>query len=73
MTDVCLLNLALSDSILAVSLPLWVYSSQNTATCKLITGVYQVGFLHPMYYVSRNNDKICLVLIFNTPNQAVLL
>lgn len=43
MTDVCLLNLVLSDLIVAVSLPLWTYNSQNLVSCKLMTGVYQVG------------------------------
>lgn len=43
MTDTCLLNLALSDLMLAVSLPLWAYNSQNLDICKLMTGVYQVG------------------------------
>lgn len=43
MTDVCLLNLAMSDLILAATLPLWAYNSQNVVLCKLMTGVYQVG------------------------------
>lgn len=43
MTDVCLLNLALSDFILAVSLPLWLYND-NIVSCKLMTGVYQVFY-----------------------------
>ncbi|XP_063736348.1 C-C chemokine receptor type 2 isoform X2 [Eleginops maclovinus] len=43
MTDVCLLNLALSDLILAASMPLLI-NSQNLASCKLLTGVYQLGF-----------------------------
>lgn len=45
MTDVCLLNLALSDLILAVTLPLWAYTSPNLASCKIMTGVYEVGRL----------------------------
>lgn len=45
MTDVCLLNLALSDLILAVTLPLWAYSSPNLASCKIMTGVYEVSKL----------------------------
>lgn len=44
MTDVFLLNLVISDILLAVSLPLWAYTSQNLGSCKFITGVYQVGF-----------------------------
>ncbi|KAF3859776.1 hypothetical protein F7725_022175 [Dissostichus mawsoni] len=47
MTDACLLNLALSDLmsdlILAASLPLLV-NYQNLATCKVLTGVYQVEY-----------------------------
>lgn len=42
MTDVCLLNLAVSDVMVAVSLPLWVIGSQSLASCKVITGIYQV-------------------------------
>lgn len=45
MTDVCLLNLALSDLILAVTLPLWAYNTPNVASCKIMTGVYEVGKL----------------------------
>lgn len=43
MTDAFLLNLTLSDLMLAVTLPLWAYNSQNVALCKLMVGVYQVG------------------------------
>ncbi|XP_076594052.1 C-C chemokine receptor type 2-like [Chaetodon auriga] len=52
MTDVCLLNLASSDLILAVSLPLWAYNSQNIALCKLMTGVYQLGFYSGTLFVT---------------------
>ncbi|XP_045901481.1 C-C chemokine receptor type 2 [Micropterus dolomieu] len=52
MTDICLLNLAVSDLILAVSLPLWAYNSQNFASCKLITGVYQLGFYSGTLFVT---------------------
>lgn len=43
MADVCLLNLALSDLIFAVTLPLWAYNFQSLALCKLMTAIYQVG------------------------------
>lgn len=46
MTDVSLLNLALSDLVLSASLPLWAINSHDMVTCKLVTGVYQVGVLH---------------------------
>ncbi|XP_067368063.1 C-C chemokine receptor type 4-like isoform X3 [Channa argus] len=52
MTDVCLLNLALSDLVLAVSLPIWVYSFQDLVSCKLITGVYQLGFYSGTLFVT---------------------
>ncbi|XP_041799095.1 C-C chemokine receptor type 2 isoform X1 [Chelmon rostratus] len=52
MADVCLLNLALSDLILAVSLPLWAYNSQSVAICKLMTGVYQLGFYSGTLFVT---------------------
>lgn len=43
MTDVCLLNLAMSDLILAISLPLLAGNYTNLASCKLMTAVYQVS------------------------------
>ncbi|XP_070768585.1 C-C chemokine receptor type 2 [Enoplosus armatus] len=52
MTDICLLNLALSDLILAVSLPLWAHNSQNLASCKVMTGVYQLGFYSGTLFVT---------------------
>ncbi|KAM9352891.1 C-C chemokine receptor type 2-like [Symphorus nematophorus] len=52
MTDICLLNLALSDFILTVSLPLWAYDSQSHALCKLMTGVYQLGFYSGTLFVT---------------------
>ncbi|XP_029958567.1 C-C chemokine receptor type 2 [Salarias fasciatus] len=52
MTDVCLLNLALSDLLLAVSLPFWAYGSKNLPSCKLITGIYQLGFYSGTLFVT---------------------
>ncbi|XP_053183591.1 CX3C chemokine receptor 1 [Scomber japonicus] len=52
MTDVCLLNLAVSDLILASSLPLWAYSTQNIVSCKLMTGIYQLGFYSGTLFVT---------------------
>ncbi|XP_010748797.2 C-C chemokine receptor type 2 [Larimichthys crocea] len=51
MTDVCLLNLALSDLILALSLPLWANNSDNLVSCKVMTGVYQLGFYSGTLFV----------------------
>ncbi|XP_074510339.1 C-C chemokine receptor type 8 isoform X1 [Sebastes fasciatus] len=50
MTDVCLLNLALSDLILAASLPFYNYP--NLLSCKLMTGVYQLGFYSGTLFVT---------------------
>ncbi|KAM6909954.1 C-C chemokine receptor type 4 [Xenentodon cancila] len=52
MTDVFLLNLVLSDLLLAVTLPAWLYTSQNLGSCKLITGVYQLGFYSGTLFVT---------------------
>ncbi|XP_057690487.1 CX3C chemokine receptor 1 isoform X2 [Corythoichthys intestinalis] len=52
LTDICLLNLALSDLTLAVSLFLWAYDSQNIAVCKATTGVYQLGFYSGTLFVT---------------------
>ncbi|XP_034409245.1 C-C chemokine receptor type 4 [Cyclopterus lumpus] len=52
MTDVCLLNLALSDLILAITLPLWAYNYPSVAACRLMTGGYQLGFYSGMLFVT---------------------
>ncbi|XP_068996137.1 C-C chemokine receptor type 4 isoform X2 [Embiotoca jacksoni] len=52
MTDVCLFNLSVSDLVLAVSLPLWGPGSQNLVLCKLITGIYQLGFYSGTLFVT---------------------
>uniref|UniRef100_A0A3B3ZV69 G-protein coupled receptors family 1 profile domain-containing protein n=1 Tax=Periophthalmus magnuspinnatus TaxID=409849 RepID=A0A3B3ZV69_9GOBI len=51
-TDVCLLNLASSDLIFAASLPLWVTNSQSLISCKVITGVYQLGLYSGTLFVT---------------------
>ncbi|KAG8010227.1 C-C chemokine receptor type 2 [Nibea albiflora] len=52
MTDICLLNLALSDLILASSLPLWANNFANLVSCKVMTGVYQLGFYSGTLFVT---------------------
>ncbi|XP_061572393.1 C-C chemokine receptor type 5 isoform X2 [Cololabis saira] len=52
MTDVFLLNLVLSDLLMAVTLPVWAHTSQNLVSCKLITGVYQLGFYSGTLFVT---------------------
>ncbi|XP_040900373.1 C-C chemokine receptor type 2 [Toxotes jaculatrix] len=63
MTDVCLLNLALSDLILAVSLPLLVHNSQNLTSCKLMTGVYQLGFYSGTFFVTSMSVDRYLAIV----------
>ncbi|XP_029928222.1 C-C chemokine receptor type 2 [Myripristis murdjan] len=58
MTDVCLLNLALSDLIMTLTLPLWAYTSQNhlwsngRVPCKMMTGAYQLGLYSGTLFVT---------------------
>lgn len=52
MTDVFLLNLVISDLLMAVSLPVWVHSSQSRASCKLVTGFYQLSFYSGTFFVT---------------------
>ncbi|XP_053476974.1 C-C chemokine receptor type 4 [Ictalurus furcatus] len=56
MTDVCLLNLAISDLITVLSLPSWaLYFQKNllnsNAMCKLMVGTYQLGFYSGILFV----------------------
>ncbi|XP_077950220.1 C-C chemokine receptor type 2 isoform X2 [Gasterosteus aculeatus] len=52
MTDVCLLNLAVSDLMQATTLPLWTCNDTNLASCKLMTGGYQLGFYSGTLFVT---------------------
>ncbi|CAJ1061765.1 C-C chemokine receptor type 2-like isoform X2 [Xyrichtys novacula] len=52
MTDICLLSLSLSDLILALSLPLWAHNAESLASCKLMTGIYQLGFYSGTLFVT---------------------
>ncbi|KAJ7985628.1 hypothetical protein DPEC_G00354040 [Dallia pectoralis] len=57
MTDICLLNLALSDLLLCLSLPLWAYQAQGhvftgDSPCKIMAGVYQVGLYSGILFVT---------------------
>ncbi|XP_026782555.1 C-C chemokine receptor type 4 [Pangasianodon hypophthalmus] len=56
MTDVCLLNLAISDLITVLSLPSWAlyikgHLSDANAMCKLMVGTYQLGFYSGILFV----------------------
>ncbi|XP_068591739.1 C-C chemokine receptor type 2-like isoform X2 [Cebidichthys violaceus] len=52
MTDVCLLNLVLSDLIMATTLPLWACKYPNLASCKLMTLGYQLSFYSGTLFVT---------------------
>ncbi|XP_072536293.1 C-C chemokine receptor type 4 [Salminus brasiliensis] len=57
MTDVCLLNLALSDLLTALSLPSWALYNQgyhfgSDAVCKAMAGAYHLGFYSGILFVT---------------------
>ncbi|KAI4898072.1 hypothetical protein NFI96_018076, partial [Prochilodus magdalenae] len=57
MTDVCLLNLALSDLLTALSLPSWAlynqgYYLESDAVCKAMAGAYHLGFYSGILFVT---------------------
>ncbi|XP_010133613.1 PREDICTED: C-C chemokine receptor type 4 [Buceros rhinoceros silvestris] len=56
MTDVYLLNLAISDLLFVVSLPFWSYFTVDqwvfgTAWCKIISWIYLVGFYSGIFFI----------------------
>ncbi|KAJ8288217.1 hypothetical protein COCON_G00008760 [Conger conger] len=56
LTDVCLLNLAISDLLVVLSLPLWVYRAteqglNNNSFCKITVGVYRIGLYSGFLFV----------------------
>ncbi|XP_056618798.1 C-C chemokine receptor type 4 [Triplophysa dalaica] len=68
MTNVCLLNLALSDLLMVLSLPFWalyVQGHHNTANamCKAMTGIYQVGFYSGILFVTLMSMDRYLVIV----------
>ncbi|XP_069070410.1 C-C chemokine receptor type 4-like [Pleurodeles waltl] len=57
MTDVYLLNLAISDLLFVFSLPFWTYYAVDewvfgTCMCKIISGVYLVGFYGGIFFIT---------------------
>lgn len=57
MTDVCLLNLAISDLTTVLSLPLWALYikgdlSDSDTLCKFMVGSYQLGFYSGVLFVT---------------------
>ena len=55
MTDVCLLNLALSDLVVVLTLPLWASLQQQSSgdgLCKVMSGAYQLGLYSGTLFVT---------------------
>ncbi|XP_062925408.1 C-C chemokine receptor type 4-like [Mobula hypostoma] len=57
MTDICLLNLAISDLIFVLSLPFWAYFTANQwifgdALCKVISAFYMLGYYGGILFIS---------------------
>ncbi|XP_032153907.1 C-C chemokine receptor type 2 isoform X1 [Sapajus apella] len=56
LTDIYLLNLAISDLLFLITLPLWAHSAANewvfgNAVCKLFTGLYHVGYFGGIFFI----------------------
>uniref|UniRef100_A0A8D0HGI4 G-protein coupled receptors family 1 profile domain-containing protein n=1 Tax=Sphenodon punctatus TaxID=8508 RepID=A0A8D0HGI4_SPHPU len=56
MTDIYLLNLAISDLLFVVTLPFWAYYAAykwvfGNAMCKLLTGIYYTGFYGSIFFI----------------------
>uniref|UniRef100_A0A452GWP0 G-protein coupled receptors family 1 profile domain-containing protein n=1 Tax=Gopherus agassizii TaxID=38772 RepID=A0A452GWP0_9SAUR len=56
MTDIYLLNLAISDLLFIFSLPFWAYYAAHewdfgNAMCKILSGVYFAGFYGGMFFI----------------------
>ncbi|XP_063054418.1 C-C chemokine receptor type 1 [Engraulis encrasicolus] len=69
LTDVCLLNLALSDLLFVLSLPLWAtYAAKgswpwNIAMCRLMTLLYTTGFYGSIgFMVAMTLDRYLLII-----------
>ncbi|XP_073667827.1 C-C chemokine receptor type 8 [Paramisgurnus dabryanus] len=68
LTNVCLLNLALSDLLMVLSLPIWALYTQGhyltgNAMCKVIAGVYQVGLYSGILFVTLMSVDRYLVIV----------
>ncbi|XP_054450698.1 C-C chemokine receptor type 2-like [Pteronotus mesoamericanus] len=56
MTDIYLLNLAISDLLLLLTLPVWMHFVSNEwalgdIMCKVITGIYQIGYFGGIFFI----------------------
>nr|XP_001343879.1 C-C chemokine receptor type 2 [Danio rerio] len=68
MTDVCLLNLALSDLLFLVSLPFWAHNAMNQRTfgkfmCHTITGLFMIGLYASIFFmVLLTLDRYAIII-----------
>ncbi|XP_029445512.1 C-C chemokine receptor type 5-like [Rhinatrema bivittatum] len=56
MTDIYLLNLAISDVLFVLSLPFWAYYAANewvfgNVMCKLLSGVFYIGYYGGIFFI----------------------
>ncbi|KAK2903388.1 hypothetical protein Q8A67_008101 [Cirrhinus molitorella] len=68
MTNLCLLNLALSDLLMVLSLPFWGLYVQGhylkaNVICKAMAGTYQVGFYSGILFVTLMSMDRYLVIV----------
>ncbi|XP_067305913.1 C-C chemokine receptor type 4 [Pseudorasbora parva] len=68
MTNLCLLNLALSDLLMVLSLPFWALYAQGhyleaNGICKAMAGTYQVGFYSGILFVTLMSVDRYLVIV----------
>ncbi|XP_016423166.1 C-C chemokine receptor type 5-like [Sinocyclocheilus rhinocerous] len=68
MTNLCLLNLALSDLLMVLSLPSWALYVQGhylkaNEMCKAMVGTYQVGFYSGILFVTLMSMDRYLVIV----------
>ncbi|XP_076135524.1 C-C chemokine receptor type 2 [Alosa pseudoharengus] len=76
MADVCLLNLALADLLLALLLPLWTRAGVgsdlvNAALCKVTAGMYQLGFTSGLLFVTLMSLDRYLAIVHAVASSAV--
>ncbi|XP_006097175.1 C-C chemokine receptor type 2 [Myotis lucifugus] len=56
MTDIYLLNLALSDLLFLLTFPVWIHSAANwwalgNVMCKVFTGMYHIGYFGGIFFI----------------------
>lgn len=76
MADVCLLNLAVADLLLALLLPLWTRTFAGeglaeAALCKAMAGLYQLGFTSGLLFVTLMSLDRYLAIVHAVSSSAV--